>query len=102
MEAFPMEEQASDCKDLDLGADPLPLQRSLGLSWELQTDSFTFRVSRDVKPFTGRGMLSTVNSLYDPFGFASPITVQGKALVRDISSEQYEWDTPLPLEKETQ
>ncbi|TKS64953.1 hypothetical protein D9C73_027745 [Collichthys lucidus] len=45
-------------------------------------------------------MLSTINSLYDPLGFASPITVQGKALVRDISSEQYEWDTPLPPEKE--
>jgi len=101
MEAFPMEERANDFKDLDLGADPLPLQRSLGLSWELQTDSFTFRVSKDVKPFTRRGMLSTVNSLYDPLGFASPITVQGKALVRDVSSEQYEWDTPLPLEKET-
>lgn len=100
MEAFPVEERASDLKDLDLGADPLPLQRSLGLNWVLQTDSFTFRVSRDIKPFTRRGMLSTINSLYDPLGFASPITVQGKALVRDISSEQYEWDTPLPPEKE--
>lgn len=62
MEAFPLEERASDFKDLELGADPLPLQRSLGLSWELQTDSFTFKVSRDVKPFTRRGILSTVNS----------------------------------------
>lgn len=61
MEAIPMKERASDLKDLDLGADPLPLQRSLGLSWELQTDSFTFRVSRDTKPFTRRGMLSTVH-----------------------------------------
>lgn len=102
MEAFPVEERASNFKDLDLEIDSLPLQRSLGLSWELHTDSFTFRVSRDVKPFTRRGMLSTVNSLYDPLGFASPVTVQGKALVRDVSSEQHEWDTPLPQEKETQ
>lgn len=28
--------------------------------------------------------------------------MQGRALERDISSEQYEWDTPLPPEKETQ
>lgn len=102
MEAFPVEERASDSKDLDLGADPLPLQRSLGLSWELQTDSFTFKVSRDAKPFTRRGMLSMVNCLYDPLGFASPITIQGKALVRDVTSEQHEWDAPLSLEKETQ
>lgn len=102
MEAFPLKERASDFKDLDLGADPLPLQRSLGISWELHRDSFTFRVSQDVKPFTRRGVLSTVNSLYDPLGFVSPITVQGKALVRDLSSEQYEWDMPLPPEKEEQ
>lgn len=38
----------------------------------------------------------SVNSLYDPLGFAPPITVKGKALVRDLSFEQYEWDTPLP------
>ena len=77
----------------------MPLQRSLGLSWELQSDSFTFKVSQDTKPFTRQCILPTVNSLYDPFGFASPITVQGKALIRDLSSEQYEWDTPLPPEK---
>ena len=92
----------TDFKHLELGANPLPLQRSLCLSWELQTNSVTFRVSRDVKSFTQRVMLSTVNSLYDPPGFASPITVQGKALLRDVSAEQYEWDTPLPSEKETQ
>lgn len=102
MEAFPVEEQASDSKNLDLGTDPLPLQRSLGLNQELQSDSFTFRVSRDIKPFTLRGMLSSVNNLYDPLGFTSPITAQGKALVRDISLEQYKSDTILPPEKETQ
>lgn len=41
MEAFPVEDRAKDLKDLDLGVDPLPLQRSLGLSWNLETDSFT-------------------------------------------------------------
>ncbi|XP_034005864.1 uncharacterized protein LOC117497939 [Trematomus bernacchii] len=93
MEAFPLEERTSDFKDLDLGADPLPLQRSLGISWELNNDSFTFKVSQDIKPFTRRGILSTVNSLFDPLG---------KALVRELSSEQYEWDVPLPPEKEAQ
>lgn len=39
MEAFPVEDQASDFKDLDFKADPLHLQRSL--SWGLQTASFT-------------------------------------------------------------
>ncbi|XP_026147341.1 uncharacterized protein LOC113121247 [Carassius auratus] len=102
MEAFPPSERANDLKDLDLSVDPLPLQRSLGLSWNLETDCFTFQVSTVVKPFTRRGILSTVNSLYDPLGFVAPVTMQGKALVRELSSEQFDWDTPLPSDKEAQ
>ncbi|XP_049341522.1 uncharacterized protein LOC125806060 [Astyanax mexicanus] len=99
MEAFPEDDRSKDLKDLDLGSDPLPLQRSLGLSWNLETDSFTFQVSREVKPYTRRGILSTVNSLYDPLGFIAPVILQGKALVRELSTEQG-WDTPLNSEKE--
>ncbi len=82
LEAFPTSDRANDLKDLDLSVDPLPLQRSLGVSWSLETDCFMFQVSPDVKPFTRRGILSTVNSLYDPLGFVAPVTMQGKALVR--------------------
>ncbi|KAI3361663.1 hypothetical protein L3Q82_002029 [Scortum barcoo] len=52
MKTFPAEDRATDLKDLDLGVDPLPLQRSLGLSWNLESDSFTYLVSREEKPFT--------------------------------------------------
>ncbi|XP_028996228.1 uncharacterized protein LOC114849211 isoform X1 [Betta splendens] len=100
MEAFTAEDRASNLKDLDLGVDPLPVQRSLGLCWDLQTDSFTFSVSAEVKPFTRRGVLSTVNSLYDPLGFVAPIIMQGKAIVRELSSEERDWDAPLPVGKE--
>ncbi|XP_022062446.2 uncharacterized protein LOC127534576 [Acanthochromis polyacanthus] len=100
MEAFPVEDRAKELKDLELGVDPLPVQRSLGLCWNLQTDSFTYRVSNEVKPFTRRGVLSTVNSLFDPLGFAAPVIMQGKALLRELSSEERDWDTPLPPEKE--
>lgn len=101
MEAFPSENRAKELKDLDLSADPLPLQRSLGVSWNLKKDCFTFRVSREVKPFTRRGTLSTV-SLYDPLGFVSPVTMQGKALVREFSCVQQDWDEPLPADKKAQ
>ncbi|XP_056101657.1 uncharacterized protein LOC130080328 [Rhinichthys klamathensis goyatoka] len=102
MEAFPSEERAKELKNLDLGAEPLPLQRSLGLNWDLQNDCFTFLVSREDKPFTRRGILSAVNSLYDPLGFAAPIIMQGKALIRELCSENCDWDTQLPAEKEAQ
>lgn len=66
MDAFPPEERAKNLVDLELTVDPLPPQQSLGLTWNLQLDTFTFHVSREQKPFTRRGILSTVNVLYDP------------------------------------
>ncbi|KAK7879264.1 hypothetical protein WMY93_033946, partial [Mugilogobius chulae] len=47
-----------------------------------------------------QGVLATVNSLYDPLGFVSPITMQGKALLRELTTEQNDWDEPLPAERE--
>lgn len=100
MEAFPADERAKDLKDLDLRLDDVPLQRSLGVLWRLETDSFTFKVSKEEKPYTLRGVLATVTSLYDPLGFVAPITMQGKALLREFSAKQNGWDEPLPSERE--
>ncbi|XP_060757456.1 uncharacterized protein LOC132868527 [Neoarius graeffei] len=100
MEAFPCEDRATDLKDLDLAADDLPVQRSLGLHWDLESDCFTYCVEDERKPFTRRGVLSTVNSLYDPLGFVSPVTIQGKALLRELATDSPDWDAPLPTEKE--
>ena len=96
MDAFPSSDHASDLKDLDLHTDTLPLQRSLGIDWNLKTDCFLFNVSSETKPYTRRGVLSTINSLYDPLGFVAPVTVQGKAILRELTAESGDWDAPLP------
>ncbi|XP_073531981.1 uncharacterized protein [Phyllobates terribilis] len=99
MEAFPSQDLCNGLRDLDLGTDPVPMQRSLGLLWNLKSDTFTFQISQEEKPFTHRGVLSTVNSLYDPLGFAAPVTIKGKALLRDLTHETSDWDTPLSPDK---
>ncbi|XP_060074446.1 uncharacterized protein LOC132554162 [Ylistrum balloti] len=98
MKAFPKEDLAADLKVVDIGSEHLPPQRSLGLMWNLNTDRFTFNVSDDDKTFTRRGMLSVINSLYDPLGFISPIIVQGRILIRDFIAETVDWDLPLSEE----
>jgi len=52
MTPFAPEDLAKYLKDLDFGADPLPLQRSLGLIWNLVSDNFGFQVSHEEKTFT--------------------------------------------------
>ncbi|KAI4829460.1 hypothetical protein KUCAC02_023500 [Chaenocephalus aceratus] len=99
MKAFPKEDIAKGLKDLDLGADFPPMLRSLRISWDVTTDKFTFQVSRAEKPYTRRGVLSTINSLYDPLGFAAPVSIKGRALLRELTTEACEWDEPLPDKK---
>ncbi|XP_044160410.1 uncharacterized protein LOC122945403 [Bufo gargarizans] len=100
MRAFESGDHAPGFKDINLGLDSPPVQRSLGLRWDLSADSFGFQISCADKPFTKRGVLSVVNSLFDPLGFVAPITIQGKSLLRQFSETVKDWDTPLPSEKE--
>lgn len=93
---FPPEDLANSIKDLDFATDNVPVQRSLGISWNIVTDAFTFQVQQDDKPFTRRGVLSTINSIFDPLGFLSPVTIQGRSLLRELTIENGEWDAPLP------
>lgn len=99
MKAFKPEELASGIKDLGLHDETLPEQRSLGLCWNINTDMFTFKVAVNDKPYTRRGVLSVINSIFDPLGLAAPVTIRGRLLLRELSSGVQDWDTPLPVEK---
>lgn len=102
MEAFPSTDQAKDLRDLDLDIDSPPVQRSLGLSWDLSKDVFTFRVGSSEKPFTRRGVLATINSLFDPLGLVAPVIIQGKHLLRQLTMDISDWDAPLSADKKAE
>ena len=84
-----------------MSRDIIPVQRSLGVFWDLKSDAFTLKVSSENKPFSRRGVLSTINSIYDPLGLAAPVTIGGKFLLRSLSTSLSnmhagDWDAPLP------
>ena len=84
MEAFPTEDLAKDIRSLDLRHDELPAQRSLGVFWDLEGDAFTYKVSVPDRPFTRHGVLSVVNSIYDPLGLAAPVLLEGRLLLQQL------------------
>ncbi|XP_028415517.1 uncharacterized protein LOC114538584 [Dendronephthya gigantea] len=105
MEALPQQDRVTNVRDLDLHNEPLPVQRSLGMYWSLQDDAFTYQVSVSERPYTRRGVLTVVNSVYDPLGFATPVTLKGKLILRKLvamgNKDRTEdtplgWDDPLP------
>lgn len=99
MQAFAPDDLAAGLRDLGLNKDELPMQTSLGLCWNIDSDTFTFKVAVNDKPYTRRGVLSTVNSLFDPLGLVAPVTVKGRALLRELSADIHECDTKLPADK---
>lgn len=56
-------------------------------------------MSATERPYTRRGVLSIINSLYDLLGFAAPVGIRGRALLRELTTEAGEWDDPLPERK---
>ncbi|XP_062601577.1 uncharacterized protein LOC134263265 [Saccostrea cucullata] len=98
LDSFAPDDLAKNLKDLDFGSTALPTQRSLGLLWNTEMDKFTFKVNPVEKAYTRRGLLSTINSVYDPIGFAQPVVIRGKLLLREMTSVTMntDWDEPLP------
>lgn len=59
LEAFPPEDHAKGLDNLDFDDKSDLIQPSLGLSWELKQDVFTFKTTATEKPYTRRGALAT-------------------------------------------
>lgn len=102
MRAFSSEELAKELKDLNFNHDYLPAQHSLGITWKLQSDNLGFRLAETDKPFTRRGVLSVINSLFDPLGFAAPVILAGKLFLRKVMQGKVNWDEPIPAELKSQ
>ena len=105
LHAFPASEVITDPRELELNhCGERSIQQTLGLSWNIASDEFIIRTNVPERPFTKRGVLSTINSIFDPLGFASPIVLTGRLIQRAIISTKpctdqppsNDWDNPLP------
>ena len=98
LETLPTDDRAKDLKDLDLRHDTLPIQRSLGTFWCIESDTLGFRIELKDKPLSRRGILSTISSVYDPLGIVSPVILCGKLILQDLCRQNVDWDDPVPEE----
>ena len=96
MSSIPKTEWSKNAKDLNLSLDELPLERALGLYWDVQTDNLRFKINENRKPATRRGILSTINSVYDPLGFGIPFLLPMKLLLQRLCKLKLDWDEGIP------
>ena len=96
--SIPREEQAKDIKDVDLNYDCLPMERTLGILWNIENDQMEFRITLKDRPPTRRGILATISSIYDPLGLVGPLLLPGRKILQQISADKQGWDEPLSQE----
>ncbi|XP_015776464.1 PREDICTED: uncharacterized protein LOC107354491 [Acropora digitifera] len=96
IESIPIEDRAEGIKNIDLDQEALPLERALGVQWCVEGDSFQFGITLKDRPFTRRGILSTVSSIYDPLSFAAPTLLEGKKILQELCREKADWEDPVP------
>ena len=93
LQAIPVEKRA--LPDLDLDLDQLPIERTLGVHWNVEDDMFCFKIKLCDKPNTKRGVLSCVSSFYDPMGFAAPVVLPVKQILQVCWRKKLKWDDSL-------
>ncbi|XP_028415014.1 uncharacterized protein LOC114538093 [Dendronephthya gigantea] len=67
----------------------------LGVPWDKNTDSIKVNFPEPLKEITKRNVLGNIAKIYDPLGFVSPTTLQGKLIYREICDERMSWDKEL-------
>ncbi|XP_015755924.1 PREDICTED: uncharacterized protein LOC107335413 [Acropora digitifera] len=96
--AFPVEERAPQIKDLGLKSDSLPLDRALGIHWDIEHDIINFVFSKGEQPENRKGVLSSISTKYDPLGFASPLLLPGRKINQELCKMKFSWTDTLPEE----
>ena len=78
---------------------------SLGLQWNIAQDTFSIKAGCKDVPFTKRGLLKQIMSVYDPLGIATPAILTNKLFNRELTPRKEEdphcthaldWDDPIP------
>ena len=97
---IPDRERARPTLDLDL--ENLPVERTLGVQWDVEKDAFLSKVHFPHQPSTKRGILSAVTSLYDPMGFVCPVILEAKKILQKLWKLNLGWDDEIPKDLQNQ
>ena len=87
---IPKKERAASVVDID--CEQQPLERTLGIQWNVESDEFGFKIMKKEKPSTRRRILSIVSSVYDPLGFVAPFILTAKMILQGLCRKTIGWD----------
>ena len=70
--------------------------KMLGLPWDKTEDTIAATFPEPPPEVTKREMLRFLASIYDPLGVASPVSLVGKLVYREVCDQNQSWDKKVP------
>ena len=89
-------EEATHIKDLK--SDNLPLDKALGIHWDVERDTIDFVFSEREQPENCKGVLSSVATVLDPLRFASSLVQLEREINQELCKLKLSWDNNIPEE----
>ena len=74
-------------KDADPRSGELPVERALGVQWNIDEDTFGFKIAAEGKALTRRGVLSTLTSVCNPLGFAALFILESRIIIKNYAKK---------------
>ena len=94
LKALPTSELSPKIINLDRSSQPI--ERALGLMWDLVDDTFVFKPILKTYTKTKRGILSLVATIFDPLGILTPCMLEAKLIIQELWKKGIDWDEDLP------
>jgi len=88
-------EQDRTPRFLELSEDKLPTNRTLGVVWDSQEDTFRFTGLKGDPGTTKRKILSQAFSVWHPRGLLLPFSIRSKIILQNLNCMKYGWDDEL-------
>ena len=87
LDSFEKSEHADELQVEDASRSPTP--RVLGVIWHVEDDTFRIHFTTPTQTLTKRGLLSIINSIYEPLGLVTLVTLRGRQALREATSKEY-------------
>ena len=79
----------------DLDLDSLPVERALGVLWNVEQDTLEIKVVPKQLALTQRGILKQISTIFDPLGLVAPFVLRAKLILQRLWRLGFDWDKPI-------
>ena len=79
----------------DLDLDSLPVERALGVLWNVEQDTLEIKVVPKQLAPTNRGILKQTSTTFDPLGLVAPFVLRAKLILQELWRLGFDWDKPI-------